>query len=418
METLRIKRLLPEERYESLGLSRNPFPSDGAFLDPPRLTIFPGERLREELEGFLNALLHRPRGAKGRALIGDYGTGKTHYLKYIRYFIKEKFPEVATFYVEHPGHGFHDFSGSVISTIGLGNVVRKLWSLTREELLSRVQKEDLNWYYGIFPSEKGKIPLFGETEYEHILSDYRDFFDRAKKQKSDTRSLLSLLGEIFEQSLRVDNRVARKLARVLMESHYKSYFDWEDITLTKQKEIGGYEFLSAVLTLIKKVDAYRCILILVDEFEEIPASKRFTVKEATDYQYTIRRLLDLVSALPLGMIITMTPLAWDLTKEYCEPLASRLMRPIHIEPLTKEGARKLVVAYLNDAREKKDILDPLPSDLWDLLPEVVRDNPRNLLNCCHDLAEAAASKQMRSVDVTLVKEFSKRWRAEFKETEK
>lgn len=418
METLRIKRLLPEERYESLGLSRNPFPSNGAFLDPPRLTVFPDERLREELESFLNALLHRPRGAKGRALIGNYGTGKTHYLKYIRYFIKGKFPEVATFYVEHPGHGFQDFSGSVISTIGLGNVVRKLWGITREELLSRVQKGDLSWYYGIFPSQRGKVPLFREAEYEHILGDYRDFFDRAKKQKSDTRFLLSLLSEIFEQSLGVDNRLARKLARVLMESHYKSYFDWEDITPTKQKEIGDYEFLSAILTLIKKVDAYRCILILIDEFEEIPASKRFTVKEATDYQYTIRRLLDLVGALPIGMIITMTPLAWDLTREYCEPLALRLMRPIHIEPLNKEGARKLIVAYLNDAREKKDMLDPLPDNLCELLPDIVKDNPRNLLNYCHDLVEAAASKQMRSIDVTLVEEFSKRWRAEFEEMEK
>lgn len=415
MERLEIKKIEPEERYNLLGLSRNPFPSDGALLEPPRVITFPDKRLKEELENFLNTLLHGGGVTKeGRALIGEYGSGKTFYLKMVHYLVKKEFPNVASFYIQYPGYGFHDFTGSIVRAIGLGDIVRKLWSVIREELLNRVKENDLDWYYTIFPSEKGKYPWFGTSLQEHILSDYRTFFDFAKKQRADVDAILSIFSKIIEKSVGINANSTRKLSRILMESHYKSYFDWEDIAPKRQKEIGDYEFLSAILSLIKKVDNYSFILILLDEFEEIPASKRFTVKEATDYEYTIRRLFDLASALPLGIIIAMVPTAWELTKEYCEPLASRLLRPIRIQPLDKDGAKKLIVAYLNDAREEKEALFPFPDNLWELLPDIVRINPRNLLNFCHETVEIAASRRT-SIDEVLIKEIADMWIAEFRE---
>lgn len=421
MEILKIKRLLPEERYEPLGLLRNPFPANGAFLDPPEVTLFLEERLQKEIENFLSALLLRRRGAKGRALVGDYGTGKTNYLKFIHYYLKGKRPEVATFYIEHPGYGFHDLTGSVMRAIGLGNIIRKQWSLIREQLLIRVKNKDLNWYYDIFPAERGKFPAFMEAGREHVLEDYRIFFDRAKKQKSDINIMVGLFSEILEQSLGIGTNVAHRLARLLMEFHYKSYFDWEDIALTKRKEIGDYEFLSAIFHLIYKIDEYRCILILIDEFEEIPSSKLLTVKEATNYEYSIRRLNDLASALPLGMIIAMTPQAWTTTQELCPPLAGpsgRLMRPIWIQPLTEEGARRLIIAYLNAGRKKQqDTLAPFPKKLWELLPNIVRSNPRNILNFCHDVIEDAAAKQAHAISEALIKEYTDLWKTEFREME-
>lgn len=418
MEKLEIEGMKPEERYRPLGLLRNPFPSDGAFLEPPRIIAFPEKKLKEDLEGFISALLHGGEETKkGRALIGPYGTGKTFYLKVIHYFVGEKFPGVANFYIQHPGYGFHDFVGSVIASIGLGNIVRKLWGLVREGLLTKVRKKDLNWYYSIFPSEKGKFSLFEMPPQEYILSDYRTFFDVTKKHKSDIDAMLSVFSEIVRKSLRITVSGARKLSRILMESHYKSYFDWEDIAPKRQKEIGNYEFLSAIFSLIKKADNCKFILVFVDEFEEIPASKRFTVKEATDYAYTIRRLFDLVKALPLGIIIAMTPIGWELTKDYCLPLASRLMRPIWIQPLNRDGARKLVVAYLNDAREQKETLTPFPNNLWELLPDFVRANPRNLLNFCHETIEVGASRHT-SLNTDLVKEIADLWIAEHKKARK
>lgn len=416
MERLKIEKVEPEKRYKPFGLSRNPFPSNGSFLEPPRIIVFPEEKLKENLEGFINALLHGGATVKkGRALIGEYGTGKTFYLKTLHYFVSENFPTVANFYVEHPGYGFHDFVGSIIERIGLGNIARKLWSLIREALLTRLQKNDLNWYYSIFPTDKGQLSLFNRVQQEHILNDYRTFFDRVKKQKADIGSMLSVFSEIIEKNLRVNIKGARKLSRILMESHYKDYFDWGDVAPKRQKEIGDYEFLSAVFSLIKKADNFELILILVDEFEEIPASKRFTVKEATDYEYTVRRLFDLVSALPLGIIIAMTPHGWGLTKEFCKPLASRLMRPIWIQPLDKEGAKRLVIAYLNDAREGKETLNPFPDNLWELLPDFVRVNPRSLLNSCHEAIEIAAGRQISPISKAIVKEISELWMAESKE---
>lgn len=416
MERLKIQEVGPEKRYEPLGLSRNPFPSDGAFLEPPRIIVFPEEKLKTNLEGFINVLLHGGAEVKkGRALIGEYGAGKTFYLKTLHYFVSEKFPTVANFYIQHPGYGFHDFVGSVIETIGLGNIVRKLWSLIREGLLTRVQESDLNWYYSIFSTDKKQLSLFNKVQGEHILGDYRTFFDHAKKQKSDIGAILTVFSEIIEKSLKVNTNGARKLSRILMESHYKSYFDWGDVAPKRQKEIGDYEFLSAVFSLIKKVDNSEFILILVDEFEEIPASKRFTVKEATDYEYTVRRLFDLVGALPLGIIIAMTPNGWQLTKEYCRPLASRLMRPIWIQPLDKEGAKRLVITYLNDARKEKETLSPFPENLWELLPDFVRVNSRNLLNFCHEAIEIAVSRQISSISKNIVKEISELWMGEFRE---
>ncbi|MBT9132562.1 MAG: hypothetical protein DDT31_01048 [Syntrophomonadaceae bacterium] len=422
MNTLKMERLSPVERYKSLGLKRNPFPADGAFLDPPEVELFPDERLLKELNNFLNSLLSRRKEAKGRALIGDYGTGKTYYLKHIRYYLGKESPEVAIFYVEHPGYGFHDLVGSIIRTIGLGNIVRKQWSLIREQLLIRIKDKDLNWYYDIFPAERGKFPVFSEAGREHLLEDYRIFLDRAKKQKSDANVITGLFSEMLGQSLGIDANVARRLARILAESHYKSYFDWEDIAPTKRKEIGDYEFLSAILHLIHKVDKYRGILILIDEFEEIPV--RFSAKGAADYEYSIRRLHDLASKLPfpLGMLIAMTPPAWDTTQELCRPLAGpagRLMRPIWIQPLTKEWAEMLVIAYLNKiGREKaRDDLIPLPQNLWELLPDIVRDNPRNLLNFCHEVIEDAATRQVNTISEELVKEYADLWRYEFREME-
>jgi len=416
MERLKIEKVEPEKRYNLLGLSRNPFPSNGSFMEPPRIIVFPGEKLRENLEGFINALLQGgPIIKKGRALIGEYGTGKTFYLKTLHYFVSENFPTVANFYVEHPGYGFHDFVGSIIERIGLGNIARKLWNLIREGLLARLQENDLNWYYSIFRTGDKQLSLFSRVQQEHILSDYRSFFDRAKKLKADIDSMLTIFSEIIEKTLRVNINGARKLSRILMESHYKEYFDWGDVAPKRQKEIGDYEFLSAVFSLIKKADNFELILILVDEFEEIPASKRFTVKEATDYEYTVRRLFDLVTALPLGIIIAMTPQGWELTRDICKPLASRLMTPIWIEPLSKEGAKRLVIAYLNDAREEKETLGPFPDNLWELLPDFVRSNPRSLLNLCHEAIEIAAGRQISPISRDVVGEITELWMAEFKQ---
>jgi type II secretory pathway predicted ATPase ExeA len=416
MERLKIEKIEPEVRYGLLGLDRNSFPSNGAFLEPPRVKTFPDERLREEIENFLGTVLHGGEATKeGRSLIGEYGTGKTFYLKMIHYFVREDFPSVASFYIQNPGYGFHDFVGSIVGTIGLGNIVRKLWSLVREELLNRVKEKDLSWYYAIFSPSGRHQSWFDTSLHEHILSDRRTFFDYAKKQKANVDAMLNTFSEVIEESLGITANGARKLSRILMESHYKSYFDWEDVAPKRQKEIGDYEFLSAIFSLIKKVDNYNFILILVDEFEEIPSSKRFNIKEATDYEYTLRRFFDLVNALPLGIIIALTPRAWELTGEYCEPLSSRFLRPIWIQPLDKHGAKKLVVAYLNDAREKKESLSPFPDNLWGLLPDVVRGKPRNLLNFCHDAIEIAASRQLSPISEALVKEISSLWTSEFKE---
>ncbi len=95
------------------------------------------------------------------------------------------------------------------------------------------------------------------------------------------------------------------------------------------------------------------------------------------------------------------------------------MRPIWIQPLTKEWAEMLVIAYLNKiGREKaRDDLIPLPQNLWELLPDIVRDNPRNLLNFCHEVIEDAATRQVNTISEELVKEYADLWRYEFREME-
>jgi hypothetical protein len=418
MEVLKINRLPPDKAYQSLGLTRNPFPSDGTPLDPPRIVLYPDEQLKQELETFLSSLLHRDSGAKGRVLIGNYGSGKTYYLKNLQYFLGKEFPEVATFYVEHPGYGFHDFCGSVVGAIGLANITKKVWSIIKEELLKKLEQGNAEWYFSLFPSSQDKLSMFPKMEYSQILSDYRNFLDQAKKRKADPVAILSVFSKTLEEALDQSEGAMHKLSRLLIDSHYGSYFDWQDISTSKQKEIGDYEFLATVFLLLSKTDKYKTILILVDEFEEVTASERFSSKEATNYEYTMRRLLDLVSRtvneVSLGMVIAMTPVAWNLTNQYCKPLASRLLRPIWIKPLSEEHALKIIKAYLNDARDTKDdSINPLPKDFLTLIPEFVKDNPRNLLNYCHEVIEAAANKHASDVSVNLVKQYSERWKAEF-----
>ena len=260
-------------------------------------------------------------------------------------------------------------------------------------------------------------------EYSQILSDYRNFLDQAKKRKADPVAILSVFSKTLEEALGQSEGAMHKLSRLLIDSHYGSYFDWQDISSSKQKEIGDYEFLATIFFLLAKTDKYKSILILVDEFEEVTASERFSSKEATNYEYTIRRLLDLISRrvneVSLGMIIAMTPAAWNLTNQYCKPLASRLLRPIWIKPLSEEHALKIIKTYLNDARKAEDdSINPLPKGLLTILPEFVKDNPRNLLNYCHEIIEAAANNQATVVSDSLVKQYVDRWNAEFATEEK
>src|SRR5450759_1158539 len=157
-------------------------------------------------------------------------------------------------------------------------------------------------------------------------------------------------------------------------------------------------FLTDLLQLIR-INGHVYTFLMIDEFEEVPAGYLLTKRQKADYMYALMEMLNRTQE-GLGLVLAITPEAWDILTQVAPPLQDRLPLVIRLGALGANSIRRLLVGYLSRARRDAGIVvddpllpfsDALVSFMADRLPE---RTARNVLQFAYQLIAYAVANHL------------------------
>lgn len=411
-----------ENPYQKLGLERNPFPANG---NPPASpTISPYPEVDRQITQFIVSFL-RSRKSRGLVLLGDYGTGKTYHLRWIRSLLQSK-PEISiqVLDIESPGLEPYHLVRSILSQIGDQEIAKAVWRLILPKLKDAVASEGQNFFQQFLSDKvlkKGGKSLPFESmgwDYQYVrtdaetFNDYRNFL--ASFDKSGTLSREKLRDWAVPLLYRKHNHggigitnnisIAKEIANLCFLSGVPALESWERLTISGKE--GTFpnqaepEFLQTILRLLV-ITGTQFFVLLLDEFEKVPLMENLTQREMKKYLDTVRMLADKSwedDSLPFAWVIASHDEAWSQIRDKLnQALAERFPTEIHLpRTFEKDVANYIVIQNLNLSRSDsklRDTLFPFPENLMDLIPATLRRTSRDLVTLCYELIEASLNSE-------------------------
>jgi len=433
--------------YNSLGLRKNPF--SGQILPSNHPTIPPYGPIRQKVENFIDTFLQN-QASRGLVFIGDYGTGKTYHLRWM----KSQFDEhpnvnVHTIYLETPGLEPYDLVRGILNEIGEEQIAKGIWNLLQHEITKEIKTNGQEEYLGQFAYEievkpKGrsvrkynlgqsqmqfKADYFGRITDDDLL-DHRKFlaaFDktgRLSREKLRDHYQRVLFG-IHEPAVTNNVAVARELASICFYSGAPALNSWESLVIPGAGSPKAFPpqgepaFLQSVVRVLVKSGVEYLVLFL-DEFEKVPLLQTMTEREAKRYLDTFRMLIDKNwHELPFAWVLGSNEDAWAWIEKENRALPQRIITRVTLPRADDPKlAYYIIRGFLNEARlpdsklSSDDSIFPFPDNLLDLIPLALRRTPRDLVKLCDVILEEAVQERHPKAPVseqtiaTVVESFS------------
>ena len=255
--------------FKKLKLRFNPFePSATGAPLGSELT------LSKELSDRVHTLLERHdsgQGVKTLMVVGEYGIGKTCLLQWLhRHFLPER--RIKSFYFDNPGVHFYDLANALLRNIGRKDFAKFVWELAGPKV---------------------------ETVYQTSLfqSSFEEYLSAVMHRRQYPEMTRALQEAIIRANVTSDGEIANCLARIVMDSKQKPYFEYRDfmprIKGSVVPEAEEAPYFQALLRTILQGEGASAMAFLVDEFEEIGLQKRLTRRASYDYLATLKRLVNL-----------------------------------------------------------------------------------------------------------------------------
>lgn len=360
-----------------LNLRFNPF--EPAASGVPIIDgLWVPDRWATPLKQFLNEM-ESTQGAKAFAILGEYGSGKTYLLHWLE---RMELPprRIRAFFFENPGVRFYDLANALLRQLGRENFAKALWEF-------------------LDPHLSGLQPALFENKFHAWLS-------TVKKHRLEDEAIQKLSESIQVKGISEDEEIRHKLARLIVETYDRPYFQYKDFVAGKQgalvpeKEEAPY--FAAILRALRLTGGARSVAFLIDEFEEVSLQKRLTKRQAHEYLATMKRLINLTEREQFWIFLAMTPQAAEITEKLEPALWERFIshgeHRFQIPPLSAEEAKELVGRRLAAARPKgnsrEDPLFPFPENLMEVLREDIYSSPRRLVKVCSIAIARAASEKI------------------------
>lgn len=414
-----------DKRYERFGLGFNPFPKSGiADLQANEKFIETLKPLSEETERIIDDFVidslfpQKPdSNDKYISLLvrGDYGTGKTQILLYIKRQLellktsKKFYRNPFVVYVDSPGGRLTELIGKIIEQIGDENFKKFLWDRALTKLKNNDEfKKELKQ---ILPNHS----LFSNANNtnEFIFVNYRVFFDKiysftgvlkVPKKNQILNSIKKHFIQIFTSEF--GHSTIANYFYELMSENIGINKTWESLTSGGNKELDKKEvyLLNAIVKLTED-QGYTDFFILIDEFEAVSSTERIGSSEREKYLSNLRVLID--KERQWCSVFAMTGKAFADLRKAMPPLADRLNgRFIDIYPLDTPSAKKMINIYIDSAKLNNGEVNIFEEDAIEKLIGLTNGILRLFLKECFKLLERMADdKNINLIDVNLVNKY-------------
>ena len=404
LNSVEVQRTALKERF---GLEYNPFPRSGIAIISEADKI--AERLMPVDEGTLNVIVNFITDAlyahldnpdsedryMSMVVRGEYGSGKTQTLMFIRYLLKNLKNEMVkpyVVYIDNPGQKLAELVGAIVSQIGVENFRKYLWGIFMEYL---DKNQDVKQSLVSQPQAR-ETSLFDDFEPTLSLSaniqNYKELVDiiTAGKNAAEKKQLLQTLKDHMVKSyaeVAESPVVATYLYDVVSETIGISK-SWDMLTSGSVKEMDKREvyILKAIVNIVRKQLGYTDFFILIDEFEEITA-ERLKKTDIDNYLRNLRLLIDREKN--WCSVFAMTGKAMGIIESYSPPLASRIKGSVvDLKPLNKDNFKQVVGNYLSIARQDgaEESIEPFDESALEEMLQVkapqLKGSPRFLLKLC------------------------------------
>lgn len=404
------------ELKEKFFLNYNPFPKSGiAIIDESDKVVSRLSPVNEDVANSLfeyikDALYTNLRDDKYISLIirGEYGSGKTQTLMYIKYLLQNlKLDNIRPYviYIDNPGQKLSELIGGIISQIGVENFRKYLWDVfiayldRHKEVKNFIQNNTNNTQQRIlFPQEEG-------DNLSHLINkvqNYKELVDAItiKRNISERKAFIQQLKNYMISCFSEESEsavVANYFYDIVSETVGISK-SWDMLVSGNMKELDKREvnILKAIVKIVRNQLNYTDFIILIDEFEEITA-ERLKRTDIDNYLRNLRMLIDREKN--WCSVFAMTGKALDMIETYSPPLSSRIKGCfIDLKPLNELEVKKMIINYLSTARCKDVANELYPfeesaiKELLEVKDIYLKGSPRFILKCCYTLLQRAAEE--------------------------
>lgn len=420
MNTNILERLSKIDAHDSdikhrFGLEYNPFPRSGiaaieendeivAQLMPVdeltsntiynfiRDTLFSQQRQDETTDKYMSLIVR-----------GEYGSGKTQTLMYIRFLLMhlgKKGVRPYVIYIDNPGQKLADLIGGIINQIGVENFRKYLWNIfikyldknqdIKNNMIGTRRETQLQLNF----DEDKPVPSLDAN-----IQNYKELVDAITvgMNPSQKRELIQSLKDHMIRSYTeiTDSPVVANYFYDIVSETIGISKSWDMLISGSVKELDKREvhILKAIVNIVCKQLGYTDFFILIDEFEEITTA-RLKRLDVDNYLRNLRLLID--RERNWFSVFAMTGKALELIETYSPPLAGRIKGSmVDLKPLDRDSLKQIVKNYLSIVRIDKsnDSIDPFDESGLDEMLQVknvqLQGSPRFLLKLCYQLLQQA-----------------------------
>ena len=400
-----------EKDYSSLGLKFNPFPVAGL----PRYPLPPlDDEVSEKISFFIRSTYTREEYG-GLAIVGDFGMGKTHLMKYIQFLIDEltRHKEIdftaVTCFIDRPEDTPQKVIHKVVEEIGLDNIRKYIWKI----LIDKFEEDKA--FYEKFRS-KGTLLLQSKEEWDNLFeepvkSNYLEFLKRFRDVGGNFKKLQEHARDIIKEEIVRDSALAdRYLNLILFAEEKEADVSWDILAgYISKKDVQRKEimFLRSIVEILRRV-GFKQLYVFIDEFEDIVLLKGARL---TNYLLTLNTLIN--RERKWAVTVSLTEDTLKIIKEKSPPLYDRLTSyEVILRPLNDEKSKKLLINYLNLARERdEDSFSPFSEESIKEMFRISRGNYRSFILLAHNAIEVALNENKELIDKEII-ERAKRLRHE------
>lgn len=399
--------------YSIIGLKYNPFLASAVASGAEAYEAGEGERpvftiplfppIRQQQLTTIRDYIHSALALQqfaGLQIIGDYGFGKSHLLRFIEHQINEfrgniRGGRIRAFYIKNPSTKPQGLLFSMTKSIGEQELRNMTWSIILNAFSSAYMTNKtgfINRLKGGHPSTliQPRWEMLDSLFEEDVIANYKLFLDKAQNVGLSMEDLKNTSRDYLRNQ--IDNlEIIEHLLAIAFGTETTSFQSW--ITLTSPEGRKGLkapqaDHFQAILRILHLV-GISFVFLLIDEFEDI-AGVRVTPRQRAEYEASLRMFIDSYH-FDFAMVLAATAQAIEIIRETYNPFLDRFTHKIDLIQLGEEETQTMVLRYLNSAliegnKPFEDDRHPLQLVLGQIVKHA-RGNARATLNICHKLIE-------------------------------